>query len=82
MIEINEQTYRQCVVNDKRALFHSWYEIYDVVKPSPMVGGHPGGQISYIVGLVEFEDGHVELLEPRMIRFIDGNQIFDNYCWE
>lgn len=32
-------------------------------------------------GLVEFEDGHIEKIEPTSIKFIDHVKIFEEYCW-
>ena len=37
-----------------------------------MIGGAPGGQISYTLGLVEFEDGSVSEVSPYKIRFLDN----------
>ena len=47
-------------VQKEKALFHGWSRISNVVEPSLMIGGAPGGTISYTTGIVEFEDGHVE----------------------
>lgn len=56
------------------AYFHRWYEEHSVIDPSPMIGGHPGGQISRLYGVVEFRDGRVELVHPNKIRFTDGRK--------
>lgn len=40
-----------------------------------MIGGHPGGQISMIYGIVEFSDG-VKRVEPTKIKFTDEENIF------
>jgi len=37
-----------------------------------MIGGHPGGQIKYTLGIVEYEDGQVEQVHPREIIFLDN----------
>lgn len=37
--------------------------------------------ISFTYGLVSFEDGHVEKVEPTSIVFIDSTKIFESYCW-
>ena len=37
---------------------------------SPLIGGHPAGQISQVYGIVEFVDG-VKRIDPSKIRFID-----------
>lgn len=38
-------------------------------------------KISNTYGLVEFEDGHIEEVEPTSIRFVDHVKIFEAYCW-
>lgn len=63
-----------------KALFHGWSNVSKVVEPSPMIGGHPGGTISYTVGVVELEGGGVTTVEPESIRFLDN--IFRDYVWE
>lgn len=47
------------------------YEIKQVIDASPMVGGHPGGQIAYTLGIVEFMDGTVGQVSPGYIKFLD-----------
>lgn len=32
--------------------------------------------------LVEFEDGTLDYIDPKSIRFIDGKSYFDDYCWD
>jgi len=73
---VNE-SYRPCKVGSekneyRKALFHRWSEFANVVEPSPMIGGHPGGQIKYTLGIVEYEDGQVEQVHPREIIFLDN----------
>lgn len=36
-----------------------------------MIGGHPGGQIAYTMGIVEYMDGTVDRVYPEYIRFLD-----------
>lgn len=55
----------------KRALFHGWDGIKQVIDASPMIGGHPGGQIAYTKGIVEYMDGTVDRVYPEYIRFLD-----------
>lgn len=61
---------RLCSVDDKTGYFHCWEHWADVVNPSPMIGGTPGGQISQVFGIVEFVDG-VKRIDPSKIHFID-----------
>lgn len=63
---------RPCIVDGKKGLFHTWEHCGEVVPPSPMVGGHAGGQLSCVFGLVEFESGKVERVEPHEILFVDN----------
>lgn len=64
---------RPCLVgrNHKRALFHKWIDKSEIVEPSIMVGGHSGGTVRCTFGLVECENGSIELIYPHNIRFID-----------
>lgn len=39
-----------------------------------------GGQVSDVYGLVELEDGSVEIVSPKSIRFLDSP--FNDYAWE
>lgn len=56
----------------QNALFHGWSHISDVVEPSPLKGGHPGGVVSQTVGIVELSDGKVAEVAPKYIQFIDN----------
>lgn len=77
---------RPCVLTkygDKskyKALFHCWIHYSDVIPPSNLRGGHNGGQVSDVYGLVELEDGSVEIVSPKSIRFLDSP--FNDYAWE
>lgn len=71
---------RPCYVDGVKALFHSWGQHSRVVEPSPMVGGAPGGTVSYILGIVEFEDGQIKQVFPEKIKFVD--KMFDEYYWK
>lgn len=79
-----EHKLRPCYIlsknEKKKALFHCWSHISDVVGASPMVGGHPGGTVAYPVGIVELEDGSVKEVEPTYIVFIDSP--FVDYAWD
>lgn len=56
---------RECVVDGETAYFHMWSN------DSKYVPGR--GVITSPVGIVEYEDGTVECVEPEDIRFIDRN---------
>lgn len=73
--------YRPCLIDEKtKALFHRWECWSEIIPPSPMVGGHAGGVIQGDFGIVELENGQVEKVLPRQIRFTDN--IFKEYCFE
>lgn len=54
-----------------KALFHCWDFRSELCDASPMIGGHPGGQVSGTFGIVEYEDGTVHEVLPTRIRFVD-----------
>ncbi len=72
IVTFEQNEYRICKVEGKNALFHRWNEHCEVVEPSPMIGGTPGGQIKYITGIVEFEDGSIREVYPEAITFKDN----------
>lgn len=75
---------RPCIVgcgeNAKNALFHKWAERAWVEPPSPLRGGHCGGQLRDVCGIVEYEDGRVQMVFPNDIRFVD--RMHSNFAWE
>jgi hypothetical protein len=79
LITMSASEYRTCIVGGKKALFHRWHEFCNLVDASIAVGGHPGGQIKYTLGTVEFEDGTIQDVAPHSIRFTDN---FVNRIWE
>lgn len=54
-----------------KALFHCWNHRSELYDASPMIGGHPGGQVSGTFAIVEYEDGTVHEVLPTQIRFVD-----------
>ena len=60
--------------NKEKAMFHEWIIKEDVVSPrfansrNPL----PWGQKNVIFGLVEFEDGRLDMVSPDDITFVDG----------
>lgn len=80
-----EHELRPCYVvvkrnKKKKGLFHGWNFVSNVVEPSLMIGGHPGGVISYCTGLVELEDGRVVEVLPTNLIFVKGR--FNDYIWD
>lgn len=71
-ITIKTSEYRPCYVNGKKALFHKWVEYAKPLAPSMSIIGDKGGQLWYTIGLIEFEDGRIEEVQPSNIRFADG----------
>lgn len=74
---IPEDTRRPCFYNGRRAMFHRWTEYKTVLPPSPLVGGHCGGNVCILYGVIEMEDGECKLALPENIRFADGGGFGD-----
>lgn len=55
-----------------KALFHRWDYRSELYGASPMIGGHPGGQVSGTFAIVEYEDGTIHEVGPTQIRFVDN----------
>lgn len=68
-MSVNWQT-RLCEVKGELGYFHLWEQWSNVVDASPLRGGHPGGQIGQVYGIVEFKDS-VRRVDPSAIRFCD-----------
>ena len=71
-----ETKFRPCIVKDKRGVFHGWFQ-YDGVRLNNS-GKMIDGNIKFLSGLVEFEDGSVERVEPENIKFSDSINIFSD----
>lgn len=63
----------------EKALFHGWCNRAYIIEPSPLKGGHPGGQVLNTYGIVELEDGSVVEVPPCNIKFIDPSH--EGYAW-
>lgn len=63
----------------ENALFHCWEQASNVIAPSPMVGGHGGGVVSGIYGIVELGNGSIRRVQPEDIVFIDNK--FEEYAF-
>lgn len=59
---------------ERKALFHGWSTIAQVVDASPMIGGHPGGTVADTFAIVEYMDGNVERVHPEQIQFLDTEE--------
>lgn len=68
---------RACYVGDKKAIFHGWFPFSEIVPPSPMIGGHGGGVLNFVCGLVEYNNGETDLIHARKIQFADGGAFCD-----
>lgn len=68
-IKIRYET-RGCLVDGRPGLFHCWEHWSNLVDESPLRGGHPGGQVSQVFGIVEFDNG-VRRVDPVKIKFCD-----------
>lgn len=77
---------RPCVVYEcpgpRKAICHLLTTHAYVIPPSPLKGGHSGGQISSPVAVVEFEDGTMDTVNPKLIRFLDTAAEKEKYDWE
>lgn len=51
--------------------FHCWEYYTQTVGESPLRGGPAAGQISFVLGIVELEDGRVVSAYPSEIQFTD-----------
>lgn len=70
-IVIKTIDYRPCYVNKRKALFHKWAEEAYPVPPSYILPNDKGGQKTYAVGIIEYENGTVAEVEPNCITFAD-----------
>lgn len=61
---------RLCIVNGKMGYFHCWEHYANTVGESLLRGGAPGGQISFVQGIVEFPEG-MGYASPADIKFCD-----------
>lgn len=66
---------------ERRAFFHLFTTSAYPIEPSILKGGHPGGQVSNPVAIVEYEDGTVETVLPSRVRFLDTDGLMEQYAW-
>lgn len=69
---------RPCIVDDAQALFHGWA---DVEKPN-IEDGKQVGRWKQVVAIIEFRNGHVKAVNPTVVRFLDGAEMFSRYRWD
>ena len=72
---------RPCWIDGKKAMFHQWINRAKVSAPSMMVGGHGGGQLWEVFGLVELEEGQMKEVYPTEVIFADGGD-FSNVVFK
>ena len=69
-------------LKERRAFFHQFTTRAYPIEPSPLKGGHLGGQYIEPVAIVEYEDGMVDCVTPTCIRFLDTEKLMEQYVWE
>lgn len=87
-VHLNKQTgkpLRKCVVDGKPNevfLFHTWYTKSSVIEPSPMIGGHPGGTVSYLLAVLENEKtGQVIEAFAGTVKFLNEQEDAKHSVW-
>lgn len=70
-----KQERRLCVVNGRMGYFHCWEHYSRPVEPSPMIGGAPGGVISFVRAIVEFPEG-IGYVDPKDLKFCDEENVY------
>lgn len=85
-MEQNKAGPRPCIARQdgtpKKALFHRFTNVAEVVAPSIMTGGHPGGQLANTYALLEFEDGRLSMEPVNRIIMLDSAKYFAAHDWE
>lgn len=68
-------TRRPCLVHNRKHWFLRWQDRKWICEPSPMKGGHEGGQCQVTMAIVEDQEtGQVAEVYPRDVRFIDNQE--------
>lgn len=74
-IEVNIQyRYRPCIYisENEKCLFHVWEHFSEPIAPTPFRGGHQGGQVSRLLGVIERPNGTLVRVLPKEIQFVDN----------
>ncbi len=61
---------RLCKVKSELGYFHCWEHFSKPVPDGLTIGSPPADVISYVLGIVEFEDG-IRRVDPTEIKFCD-----------
>ncbi len=86
MMEISiKPELRSCVVSScknqqRKALFHRWFEQQWTVGEELNIWGRPAGQVSGLYAIVEYEDGTISAVDYPRIAFAPAD--FNEYSWE
>jgi hypothetical protein len=83
VIIAQESEYRPCYVNGRKALFHRWV---NTARPQLPKGQELSENARFFQfrtthGLVEYEDGTMDQVWPRDIKFVDHGH-FHVYAWD
>jgi hypothetical protein len=78
-----ESEYRPCYVNGRKALFHRWVNTArpQLPKGQELSENARFYQFRTTHGLVEYEDGTMDQVWPRDIKFADHGR-FRDYAWD
>lgn len=82
-IQTQENEYRPCYVNGRKALFHRWVNTANPALPKGMDPNDERAkffQHRSTTGLVEYADGTLARVWPQEIRFADGGH-FEKMEW-
>ena len=78
-------TTRDCEVDGRYGYFHTWEQYSEIIPPSLLKGGHSGGVVAGVFGIVEFPEG-IERVDPVKIKFVDREHadlvVMSNYMKE
>ena len=69
-----EAELRQCFIGESKGLFHMW------VKKEHIPAAIGMGKFEVPMGVIEFEDGTLELVNLSRIKFIDNKHA--GYIWD